>query len=187
MKKEELKKLKAVLLYIIQHSKQDRRDVYSIVKTAYYAQQDHFVHRALPLFEDRIAALPFGPVPSAMYDILKMARGDDSVSAYQQNLAMKDVALSIGFENERFYAKESADLDCLSVSDIESLNAAIEKVSCMNFDEIVADTHSQEWHRAYSSPGRHYMRDANIAREAGADESIVSYLQDSLDFSEALN
>ena len=39
MTKEDALTIKAVLLYIIKNSSEGRRDVYSIVKTAYYAQQ----------------------------------------------------------------------------------------------------------------------------------------------------
>ena len=178
-------KIKAVLLYILQNSERDRHNVYSIVKTAYYAQQLHFVKWALPLYKDRIAALQFGPVPSTIYDILKMARGDKKVLTYYGNSPLKSVADAIGFQDEVFYEKEKADYDILSQSNIECLDEAIAKVASMDFDEIVIDTHGVEWTRVWNSKNR-FMDDIMIAKEGGADESIISYLQEALDIEEML-
>lgn len=178
-------KIKAMLLYILQGSERDRHNVYSIVKTAYYAQQLHFVKWALPLYKDKIAALQFGPVPSTVYDVLKMARGDRKVLNYYKNSGIRSVADAIGFQDELFYAKENADCDVLSQSNIECLNEAIEKVASMDFDEIVADTHGDEWNRAWNS-SNHFMSDVMIAKEGGADDSIISYLQEALDLEEML-
>ena len=178
-------KMKAVLLYILQHSERDRHNVYSIVKTAYYAQQLHFVKWALPLYKDKIAALPFGPVPSTIYDVLKMARGDKKVLAYYGNSPLKLIADTIGFQDEVFYAKEDADCDFLSQSNIECIDEAIAKVASMDFDEIVADTHGDEWNRVWNSKSR-FMDDIMIAKEGGADDSIISYLQEALDLEEML-
>ena len=178
-------KIKAVLLYILQHSERDRHNVYSIVKTAYYAQQLHFVKWALPLYKDRIAALQFGPVPSTIYDILKMARGDEKVLTFYGNSPLRLVADTIGFRDEVFYVKEDADCDVLSQSNIECLDEAIAIVASMDFDEIVADTHGEEWTRVWNSKTR-FMDDIMIAREGGADESVISYLQEALDLEKML-
>ena len=182
--KEEILKIKAVLLYILQHSEKDRHDVYSIVKTAYYAQQIHFVKWALPLYKDKIAALQFGPVPSTIYDILKISRGDTRALRYCDD-ALMVVSGAVGFENEAFYAKEDVDMDIFSQANVDCLNEAIAKVASMNFDEIVADTHGEEWNRAWKCTS-HYMNDINIAKEGGADDSILDYLREALEIDELL-
>ena len=108
-------KIKAVLLYILQHSERDRHNVYSIVKTAYYAQQLHFVKWALPLYKDKIAALQFGPVPSTIYDVLKMARGDKRVLTYYGDSPLRSIADSIGFQDELFMRrKKLIVMSCLN-------------------------------------------------------------------------
>ena len=182
---DDILKIKAVLLYILQHSGNDRHNVYSVVKTAYYAQQLHFVKWALPLYKDKIAALQFGPVPSTIYDILKMARGDKKVLAYHGNSPLKSVSEAIGFQDEIFYPTEEADCDVLSQSNIECIAEAIKIVASMDFDEIVADTHGEEWTRVWNSKTR-FMDDIMIAKEGGADESVISYLQEALDLEEML-
>ena len=177
MTKEDVLTIKAVLLYIIKHSDVDRRDVYSIVKTAYYAQQMHFVKWVLPIFKDKISALPFGPVPSAIYNILRLSRGEEKERQFLGKDGLDTVSAAIGFDNESFYAKEEPDLGCLSQSNIECLDAAIAKVASMEFGNIVKDTHGNEWKRAYGNPCK-VMDNLNIAKEGGASDEIVAYLRD---------
>ena len=185
MRTDDILKIKAVLLYIIQNSNCDRHDVYSIVKTAYYAQQFHFVEWGLPIFKDKIAALPFGPVPSTIYDILKISRGETAIKKFYKETPICLVSDAIESQYESFSAKETYDADFLSISDIDCLNKAIEKVAMMTFEEIKNDTHGVEWSRAFSN-GCHIMNNLAIAREGGADEAAVAYLNDALIIDEIL-
>lgn len=173
--------LKAVLLYIITNSQPSHHDVYSIVKTAFCAQQLKFAKYGTPLFSDSICALPWGPVPSDAYNILKMARGDERELNFHKNDNFHLASDAIGFENELFFAKEQPDLDYLSASDIEILNEAIMIISKKSFNEIVRDTHSPEWNRAFHCETSKVMNNLSIAKEGGADDSILSYLKEFLD------
>lgn len=188
MNKDDIMILKAALLYIIKKSEENRRDVYGIVKTAFYAQQNHLSVSGIPLFKDDICALPFGPVPSCMYDVLKMARGDESEIEYHKADGLLDVSSSIGWQDERFFAKEDPDLDYLSESDIKSLDEAIARVSQMSFDDILSDTHGKEWERAYNSKkgGKKVMDIIRIAEEGGADKATLAYLKDYIELEKAL-
>ena len=177
--KDDILTLKAVVLYIIQNSSPDRRDVYSIVKTAFYAQQIQFAKSGVPLFKDDICALPFGPVPSDIYDLLKIARGDQSVKEFHEKDGLAEVASSISFDSECFSSKENPDLDYLSSSDIEAIDMAIHKVAEMTFDEIKNATHSQEWDRVFNSNRRKKVMDnLNIAKEGNASPEMLAYLKE---------
>lgn len=184
MNKSDIMTIKAVLLYIIKHSAANKHDVYRIVKTAYYAQQMHFAEWAMPIFKDNIAALQFGPVPSGIYNILKLARGDNEVRNFMRS-GLDTVAEAIDFEDESYSAKESPDMDFLSESDIECLDKAIKKVASMTFEEICADTHGDEWNRARNN-GERFMDNLNIAREGGASEEAVEYLKETLELDKIL-
>lgn len=171
---------KAVLLYIISHSEEKKRDVYSIVKTAFYAQQISFVKWGCPIFNDDICALPFGPAPSTLYGVLRMARGEEKEISFHRYDDLHLASDAINYENERFSIREDPDLDYLSEADIECLNEAIQKVAEMSFDEIVDATHGEEWSRTYYSPtpGRKVMDNLKIAEEGGANEDVIRYLSD---------
>lgn len=185
---DNIKILKAAILYIIKNSDEKRRDVYAIVKTAFYAQQIHLSASGSPLFEDEICALPFGPVPSSMYDILKMARGDGKEMSFHKDDGLMEVAESIGWKDERYYAKEDPDMDYLSESDIQCLDKAIERVSKMSFNDIFSDTHGKEWERAFNTKkgGKKVMDTIKIAEEGGADEATLEYLKEYLELEKAL-
>lgn len=94
--KEDIFTIKTILLYIIKNSSDNRHDVYSIVKTAYYAQQRHFVKWALLIFRDKISELPFGPVPSTLYNILRLSRGEEKQRFYLKKRGVDKVASALG-------------------------------------------------------------------------------------------
>lgn len=180
--KDDILVIKAVLLYILTHSEDGKRDIYSLVKAAYYAQQNHLARYGTPLFKDCICALPFGPVPSNIYNILKMARGDSRVLDYHKADDMHLASDAIAFENERFSAKERPDMDFLSLSDTECLNYGISKVAGMSFCQIMDDTHGQEWSRAFNSgTSLKEMDIMNISKEGNASDDALKYLKDFLD------
>ena len=179
--------LKAVVLYIIEHSSMKHRDVYSIVKTAFYAQQIQFSQSGIPLFKDEICALPFGPVPSDIYDILKIARGDQSAIEFHLHDGLLDIASAVGFDAERFFAKEKPDMDYLSVADVHALDQAIQRIDAMQFEDIVNDTHSDEWARVFNGKSRKkVMNNLNIAKEGGASPEILEYLKEYYELEHAL-
>lgn len=180
---DDVQVIKAVLLYIIKHSSEAHRDVYSIVKTAYYAQRMRLVKYLSVMYNDSIVALQFGPVPSRIYNILKLARGEEKERIFLKDNGLDKVADAIGFDSESFYAKEEPDLDYLAPIDIECLDEAIAKVSAMDFAKIVKDTHDKEWRRAWNSPSSiKTMSYLNIAKDGGVSDDGVAYLKDIFDF-----
>ena len=180
--KDDILVIKAVLLYILTHSNDGQRDIYSLVKTAYYAQQNHLAQYGTPLFKDCICALPFGPVPSNIYNVLKMASGDSNELNYHRSDDMHLASDAINFKSGRYSAKEDHNMDFLSKSDIESLNYGIEKVAKMSFNQIKEDTHGMEWNRAFNSKSSlKEMNLLNIAKEGDASSDALRYLEDFLE------
>lgn len=180
--KDDILVIKAVLLYILTHSNDGQRDIYSLVKTAYYAQQNHLAQYGTPLFKDCICALPFGPVPSNIYNVLKMASGDSNELNYHRSDDMYLASDAINFKSGRYSAKEDPNMDFLSKSDIESLNYGIEKVAKMSFNQIKEDTHGMEWNRAFNSKSSlKEMNLLNIAKEGDASSDALRYLEDFLE------
>ena len=185
MRKTDVHTLHNILLYIISRlSGTQKCDVYRIVKAAFFAQEFHIVRYLKPLYNDKIIALLYGPVPSALYDALKCARGDFRFSDSESEL--KDIAAGIKFSDEVFCAVDEPDMDYLSVSQVECLNEAIEKVKKMSFNEIRDTTHQAEWQRA-SQTAQREMDLIAIAREGGADDASIEYLKESLEFDKMLS
>lgn len=178
---EEMNTIKATLLYVLQNGSQKiQSNVYYIVKTLFFAQQKHLAKYLCPIYKDQIVALKFGPVPSHIYDILKMARGDIKSGSYRMDNGLTEVAKSIAFEDEVFIPKEDADRNYLSQSNIACLDEAIAEVSKLSFEEILNMTHGKEWQRAYSSSSDKTMDSIAIAKEGGASEEEIGYLKENI-------
>ena len=184
--KNEISTLKAVLLYIINGWNGTQKcDVYHIVKAALYAQEFHLVRYMRPLCKGSIIALPYGPAPTAIYDALKIARGDARAIACHENDGLVDMAAPIVFSDEIFSTKEKPDKGCLSRSQVECLDAAMRKVGDMSFDELMSHTYQSEWKRASRTQSR-CMDLLAIARKGGADNSAIAYMKQSLELDKAL-
>lgn len=173
-------KLKAIMLYIISNLKSEKRSVYFIVKTSFLAHQHHMATYSVPLLDEKIMALPFGPVPTDVYDALKIARGEEAAKRYHKHDSLHIVYDAIGYSNEYFLQKESANLDYISPAALISLDHALSLVSRMSFDDVLHTTHQEEWHRAYNSSS-HVMNPVAIAKEGGIDSENIPYLKYSLE------
>lgn len=184
--RDRLLRLKAIMLYIIQNIKPEKRTVYFIVKAAFLAHQKHMVDYCVPMLEDTIKALKFGPVPSDIYDILKITRGEDKVYRYHKNTDLDIILNALEFEDEFYSTKENPDLEELSPAVMDCLNAAIEMANRMTFDEVVRTTHKGEWYKAFNNPVSHVMDDISIAKEAGISQDGLEYLKYSLDLDKLL-
>lgn len=187
MKESDIRRLKAVLLYILNRMPKNSRDVYHIVKTAFFAQKNHLVRYGTPMFKDEIVALQFGPVPSLVYNVLKVARGESAPYRFCDDKILARLSAPIDFQDETFSTKEHPDMDCLSQSNVECLDAAIAQVSAMNFDTLMQKTHGQEWSRAYHCDDSHKMNEVNIAQESGASEDMLEYLSYSMELDKMMD
>ena len=78
-------------------------------------------------------------------------------------------------------------MDYLSKSDVDALNSAISRVAAMSFDEIMKDTHSQEWDRVFhNGKGKKVMDNLNIAKEGNASPEMLEYLKEYYALEDAL-
>ena len=183
MNNDEILTIKAALLYILNRIPDNKRSIYFIVKTAFYAHEKHLAKWAAPLFDDDICALPFGPVPSMIYDILKGARGDKKL----YDVRLQEVAKTIRCNNEEFFATEEPDMGWLSVAAVECLDAAIAEISTKSFNDVYDTTHeSEEYKRARKTFGKRIMNPVQIAKAAGAEEGVLEYLEEYLQIKAAL-
>lgn len=120
---------------------------YDIVKTVFLADRAHLNKYGRPITYDDYVAMKFGPVPSAVYDLLK-----NNPNRLQQ-FGLKEVPWSKRKApeiSEYCFAYEkpqsSADQDVLSESDLEELSAALTIVKSLGFQQIKKLTHED---RAY--------------------------------------
>ncbi len=156
------------LLYVA--NRVQRKDFHKIFKLIYFADRQHLADWGRPITGDTYIAMEAGPVPSRLYDMLKIVRGDSYLPDTE--------GLGQYFQVENWmYVKplHDADLNKLSANEQEALSESISKYATLSYDEIKEKSHDVAW--------RCTARDFsiswdNIAREAGLDSNEVEYLND---------
>ncbi len=156
------------LLYVA--NRVQRKDFHKIFKIIYFADRQHLADWGRPITGDTYIAMEAGPVPSRLYDMLKIVRGDSYMPDSE--------GLGRYFQIDNWmYVNPlvDSDLNKLSANEQEALLEAINKYAMLSYDEIKEKSHDVAW--------RSTARDFNIswddiAREAGLDEVEVACLQE---------
>ncbi len=105
MKRFSEQKALAAILYLA--NKTGKIDMYALLKTLYYADKYHFQQWGRTITGDTYHRLPFGPVPSKTYDMLKSVRGDW--------LWSRDLSDSLGFADHTTEPLAKVFFGCLSM------------------------------------------------------------------------
>lgn len=167
VKFDKVKTLNA-LLYVA--NRVQRKDFHKIFKIIYFADRQHLADWGRPITGDTYIAMEAGPVPSRLYDMLKIVRGDSYLSDTE--------GLSRCFKVENWmYVKplKDADLNKLSANEQEALSEAIAKYASLSYDEIKEKSHDIAWR----STARDFSISwDSIAREAGLDSEELECMNE---------
>ena len=156
------------LLYVA--NRVQRKDFHKIFKIIYFADRQHLADLGRPITGDTYIAMEAGPVPSRLYDMLKIVRGDSYLPDTE------GLGEYFQVENWMFINPlQEANLDQLSPNEQEVLDACIDKYSSLSYDEIKEKSHDIAWRLTARDFAIQWD---NIAREAGLDEVEVACLQD---------
>ena len=163
-------KVKTLNALLFVANRVQRKDFHKIFKIIYFADRQYLADWGRPITGDTYIAMEAGPVPSRLYDMLKIVRGD----SYMPDIE----GLGKYFQVENWmYVKplQNADFDELSANEREILQEAIDKYAGLSYDEIKEKSHDVAWR----STARDFAIEwDDIAREAGLDETEVACLQD---------
>ena len=160
----------AVVLYVTHKILElgERPDLHKIFKILYFADQKHLVKWGRPVSTDYFIAMKHGPVPSAIYDILKSARGDSRL--------IEQHRFSRFFEVHDHFVKpkQPPKTEILSESDLAALDEAISENVRLGFAELEKKSHGKAWRSAGKDDRIPFKF---IAQEAGATSEMVSYIR----------
>jgi uncharacterized phage-associated protein len=166
------------ILYIT--NRLTRRDFHKIFKILYFSDRNHLVEYGRPITGDSYIAMEDGPVPSNIYDIFKSVRGDgffkDTDGKFSQYFSV--------IEWDLINPKRQANLDELSVTDLQHIDASLELYGNMSWDEIREKSHDYAW--ANTTRNRE-IEFENIIRELGGDDEYINYLEEHYIYSNYLN
>lgn len=128
-----------VLLYISQKS----GNMYNALKVLYFADKEHLEKYGRLICGESYVAMREGPVPSGLYDIIKYRRGE-GIPIF----AEIPIDASFSMDGYLIIPNREPDLDYLSASDVECLDAAIVKYGDMSFSSLKRLSHDEAYKSA---------------------------------------
>ncbi len=157
-----------LLLYVLEKAG-GKSDFLTIFKTLYFADKEHLSRYGIAISGDRYIAMENGPVPSGVYDILKVVRGD---SPFRQLLETYLPYFSV--ENQyNVVAHREPDLDEFSESEIECLDKSIKENVGLDFGTLSKKSHGPAWKAANANSE---ISITEIAKEGGASSEMIKYI-----------
>lgn len=168
-----------IVLYILTKTK--GLDYYHVFKVLYFAQKIKMSEWGMRLISDDFFALENGPVPTALYDVIKRKKPLKSpklLSLYQESIELAgDDALNV------LLAKRAPDMSFISNADIDALDKAIDKYAFKSFNELKTLSHDNAWNKAWSaakSEGKRggTMNILDIAAASTDNKDMLDYIRE---------
>lgn len=178
--KDEIKKIEAVVLYILKEFKEGV-DYIKLFKIMYFAQKDFLLSYGKVLCPDTFKARKFGPVPMLSDKVIKTVETREPLRGKPD---LKAFAGAIRVDGSQMvYATQAPDMDYLSVKERQCLDKWIDY--CRDKDskrELSPESHDQAYEAAWQAyqddPQKGEMTLIEIARAGGASEKTVAYIRE---------
>lgn len=177
MNKEDIMKLKAVVLYVL--SKCEELDFIHLFKIIYFAERSQYATYGQHLVKDSFCALEKGPVPSFLYDAVKMVTS--GAPSVLPNVGILADAMKPG-SGECYYlvsAKEAPDMEELSEAEVEALDVSYAENIGKDVMTISRDSHDVAWTSAWEKGHNSVMDSLLIAKAGGASDDFLKYIEES--------
>lgn len=186
---EQINKIKAVVLYILQSFKEGT-DYVKLFKLMYFAQREYLAKYGRPIFEDSFRARPLGPVPSLTYKAVKTAESGDRVNITGRSMTSFISALHI--EGKIVSSKRKPDMDYLAKYEVECLDDVINTYKDIDSRSLSKLSHKDKAWRTVKK--RMLLNEADdlytildIARAGGASKEMMKYIEEKQLIREALS
>lgn len=143
---------------------------HSISKMLYLADKSHLQDYGRVICGDRYIAMENGPVPSAIYDMMKVPTGRTTVDVDWDELIKE----AFDVENSRtIVPKRTPDVDLLAQSETECLLKAIHEHGLKSFGQLSDLTHDSAWRAVEENES---MRLDDIVMTLPNGEEVLTYL-----------
>jgi len=175
MSEDDIAKLKAVALYVL--DKCGETDFIHLFKIIYFAERSLYAKYGQHLVKDSFVAMEHGPVPSYLYDALKLMNGKSG------NKSVKSISNALtpaGGECAWFFVKtnEKPDLDELSPAEIAVLDESIAKYRDLDAKALSELSHDTAWHSAWDTRHNTVITSLDIAKAGNASKEFLEYLKE---------
>lgn len=148
---------------------------YQIVKSIFLADEEHLNRYGRPVTFDNYVAMPRGPVPSLVLNLLKPERAWEFIKIYQVDppwvCHLRPSRSGQAFE---YYPDHGADMDALSVTDIAALRNGLKVVRELSEEELDKRLHDhpayvEAWKRKNGKRSVPMKTELLLKREGSAD------------------
>lgn len=129
-----------VILYIAKNL--DGATLHSISKMLYLSDKVHLQEYGRLICGDRYIAMEYGPVPSAIYDMMKVAAGRESIDVDWDEIILDAMQVVRGRD---VIPKRECNMDMLSESEIECIQSALAEYGHKSFGQLTDITHDSAW------------------------------------------
>ena len=175
MSEDDIAKLKAVALYVL--DKCGETDFIHLFKIIYFAERSLYAKYGQHLVKDSFVAMEHGPVPSYLYDALKLMNGKSG------NKSVKSISNALtpsGGECAWSFVKtnEKPDLDELSPAEIAVLDESIAKYRDLDAKALSELSHDTAWHSAWDTRHNTVITSLDIAKAGNASKEFLEYLKE---------
>lgn len=168
-------------LYIL--NKTRGLDVYHLLKILYFAEKSFILEWGHRMTADDYYAIDYGPVPTALYDA---TRGKKNPLCPELLMLYNESIERAGEEAPNvLLAMRDADTSYLSSAMMKCLDDSIIVNSPLPFGQLLLKSHDVAWKEAYEN-NKGKMSLLSIAKSAGADNGLLSYLKENLEVEEAM-
>lgn len=162
----------ASLLYVAERLRQPT--LHSISKMLYFADKRHLWEYGSLMFGDQYVAMENGPVPSAIYDMLKAVRDNVSVQLVC-GIPVEQLKHSLEVVGFNVTPLKAADPMELSESNEECMDWAVEEYGNYSFGELTDRSHDETW--AETPPNSKISVEAMTLGTKNR-EALLEYLRD---------
>lgn len=114
----------------------------SISKMLYLSDKLHLQEYGRLICGDRYIAMEYGPAPSAIYNMMKVAAKKQSIDVDWDEMIQEALDVRHGRE---VIAKRDCDMNMLSESEIECIRKAVAEYGNKSFGELTDLTHDSAW------------------------------------------
>lgn len=134
------KALEAILF--IAKSLQDRATFHSISKMFYLSDKLHLQEYGRLICGDRYIKMEDGPVPSAIYDMMKVAAKRKSIDVDWDEIILDAFTVTRGYIAN---PKRESNTDLLSESEIECIQSTIAQYGRKTYGQLIDISHDSAW------------------------------------------
>lgn len=182
---DDILKLKAIVLYIV--NKCGTVDIFHILKILYFADRTHYAEWGTRLCNDTFCAMDNGPVASHLYNALKDVTGKELLRADSPLKMISNALYQVDPMYENYVcAREEADMDELSGSDIDCLDNSITENKGQSFSSLSRKSHDQAWREAYGKRKNSEMDPLLMAEAGGASKETLEFIKENVAFDQML-